>query len=68
MIIKVDRKKLYSVKELTSILHITALTICEYFRKGKIKGHKIGKNWYVSKENLEVFLEGGEQDKEKVEG
>ncbi len=58
MVIKVDKKKLYSVKELTSILHLTPLTICEYFRKGKLKGHKIGKNWYVSKEDLEVFLEG----------
>ncbi|MBA7483364.1 hypothetical protein ES707_18878 [subsurface metagenome] len=58
MVIKVDKKKLYSVKELTSILHLTPLTICEYFRKGKIKGHKIGKNWYVSKQDLEAFLEG----------
>jgi len=62
MVIEVDKKKLYSVKELTSILHITPLTICEYFRKGKIKGHKIGKNWYVSKENLDIFL-SGEGDK-----
>jgi len=35
------------------------LTICEYFRKEKIPGgFKIGKNWYVSEENLEAFLEG----------
>ncbi|RXG63024.1 DNA-binding protein [Candidatus Atribacteria bacterium 1244-E10-H5-B2] len=58
MVIKVDKKKLYSVKELTSILHLTSLTICEYFRKGKIKGHKIGKNWYVNKRNLWAFLDG----------
>jgi len=59
MVIKVGKKKLYSVKELTSMLHITPLTICEYFRKGKIKGgFKIGKNWYVSEENLEAFLGG----------
>ena len=58
VVIKVDKKKLYSVKELTSILHLTPLTICEYFRKGKLKGHKIGKNWYVSKENLDKFLSG----------
>ena len=58
MVIEVDKNKLYSVKELTSILHITPLTICKYFRKGKIKGHKIGKNWYVTKENLDKFLSG----------
>jgi len=60
MVIKLGKKKLYSVKELTSILHITPLTICDYLRKGKIPGgFKIGKNWYVGKENLEAFLESG---------
>lgn len=58
MPIKFSDSKLYSVKELTKILLITPLTICEYLRKGKLKGHKIGKNWYVTKENLEAFLEG----------
>jgi predicted site-specific integrase-resolvase len=64
MPIRLGKKKLYSVKELTSILHITSLTVCEYLRKGKIAGgFKVGKNWYVSKENLETFLGG-----DRVEG
>jgi len=46
-------------KELTKILPITPLTIRECIRKGKIKGRKIGKNWYVKKQDLEAFLEGG---------
>ena len=58
MPIKLGKKKLYSVKELQEILPITPLTIREYIRKGKIKGHKIGKNWFVSRKNLEAFLEG----------
>jgi len=58
MPIKLGKNKLYSVIELEAILPITPLTIRAYLRKGKIKGHKIGKNWYVSKENLEAFLEG----------
>ena len=62
MPIKFDDKKLYSIRDLEKILPITPLTIREYIRKGKIKGHKIGKNWYVSKENLETFL-SGEGDK-----
>jgi len=65
VVIKVGKQKLYSVKELTSILHITPLTICEYFRKGKIEGHKIGKNWYVTKKNLETFLEGDQSRKKQ---
>jgi excisionase family DNA binding protein len=60
MPIKVGKKKLYSVEDLAKMLPITPLTIREYFKKGKIKGHKIGKNWYVTEENLETFLEGGE--------
>jgi len=54
-------KELYSVKELEKILPITPLTIREYIRKGKIKGSKIGKSWFVKKEDLEAFLEGKDQ-------
>ena len=57
MPIKVEEKKLYSVEDLAKILPITPLTIRKYFKKGKIKGHKIGRNWYITKENLEAFLE-----------
>lgn len=63
MPIKVVTKKLYSVKDLTKMLPITPLTIREYFRKGKIKGNKVGRNWYVTEENLESFLEGEDTKK-----
>jgi excisionase family DNA binding protein len=66
MPIKVGKKKLYSVEDLTKMLPITPLTIREYLRKGKIRGHKIGKNWYVTKENLEAFLEGKGQEGEEI--
>lgn len=58
MPIQFKDKELYSVKELEKILPITPLTVRAYIRKGKIKGSKIGKNWYVRKEDLEAFLEG----------
>jgi len=58
MPVKYGSKELYSIPELSKILPISDWTIREYLRKGKLKGHKIGKNWYVSKENLEAFLEG----------
>jgi len=51
-------KELYSVKELEKILPITPLTVRAYIRKGKIKGQKIGKAWFVLKQDLEAFLEG----------
>ena len=58
MPIKFSEKELYSVRELEKILPITPLTIREYIRKGKIKGQKIGKAWFVLKQDLEAFLEG----------
>ena len=58
MPIQFKDKELYSIKELELILPITPLTIRAYIRKGKIKGSKIGKNWYVKKQDLEAFLEG----------
>ena len=61
MPIKFSDKKLYSVKELTEILPITPLTIREYIRKGKIRGHKIGKSWFVNREDLNDFLDGKEK-------
>jgi hypothetical protein len=57
--IKKGKRKLYSVEDLKAILHLSRLTICLYIRKGKIMGgKKIGKSWYVTEENLNVFLEG----------
>ena len=58
MPIRFSEKELYSIRELEKILPITPLTVRAYIRKGKIKGSKIGKNWYVRKEDLEAFLEG----------
>ena len=61
--IRIGKKKFYLVDDLVKILPITSLTIREYLRKGKIKGRKIGRLWYVSEKNLEAFLEG-----DRVEG
>jgi len=63
MPIKFSEKELYSIRELDKLLPITPLTIRVYIRKGKIKGHKIGVNWYVKKQDLEAFLEGDRVEK-----
>lgn len=61
MVIKLGKKRYYSVDELSQILHITKLTIRAYLREGRIQGQKVGKLWYVSKHSLEQFLEGKEK-------
>ena len=59
MVIKMGNVKLLDVEEISKILPITPLTIREYLRKGRIPGgKKIGKNWYVSRENLKAYLSG----------
>jgi len=59
MSIRYSGIKLLDVKDIKKILPITELTIREYLRKGKIPGgQKIGKNWYVSQDNLKAYLSG----------
>ncbi|MBA7479553.1 hypothetical protein ES707_14987 [subsurface metagenome] len=66
---KLGNKELYTIKELEKTLPLTRLTICEYLRKGKLKGHKIGRKWYVNKEDLEAFIDSGNQKvREEGEG
>ena len=69
MSIQYKRIKLLDVKDIKKILPITELTIREYLKKGKIPGgQKIGKNWYVSQDNLKAFLNGDslQDSKEKI--
>ena len=59
MVIKMGNVKLLDVEEISKILPITPLTIREYLKKGKIPGgKKIGKNWYVSRNDLKAYLSG----------
>jgi len=58
MTIKIDEEVYFSVEELVTILPLTALTIRDYLRRGKLKGKKVGKLWHVSKRDLRLFLGG----------
>ena len=44
------------------MLSLAFLSIRVYLRSDRPKGQKIGKLWYVSKENLKGFLDGGKQE------
>jgi len=63
MTIKIDNEIYYTVKDLTSILNLTELTIRNYLRKKKLLGYKPGQFWYVSQANLKLFLEGNKKRK-----
>jgi len=53
---QIGKIKLYSVKDLNESLGVNERTVREWFRKGRIKGVKIGTEWHVTEENLGKFL------------
>ena len=63
MTIKIDDEIYYTVRDLVNLLSLTELTIRDYLRSGRLKGHKPGQFWYISKANLKLFLEGNKKRK-----
>ena len=58
MPIKIRGEKYYLVEDLVNILPLTKNTIRKYIRKGRLRGQKLGKLFYVSNSDLRVFLDG----------
>lgn len=48
--------KVYTIDEVTEILHVTRRTLYIYIKEGKLKAAKIGKYWRVTEKALEEFL------------
>ena len=59
MPIKNDNEIYYTVKDLVNLLNLTEITIRDYLKKGKLRGNKGGRKWYISKADLGIFLRGG---------
>ena len=49
----------YDTFSVSRILKIDPHTIRDYFKKNYFRGVKLGRNWYLSKENLEFFIVNG---------
>lgn len=45
---KIGSIKMYDSKEVSELIGLTEQSVRMYFRTGKLKGKKIGKNWYIS--------------------
>ena len=50
--------KLYSISDLTTILHLHPKTILRFIHEGKIKARKIGRSWMVSEDDLKLYCHG----------
>lgn len=48
---------LYSVEDLHEHLGLSKMTIRAYLRKGKIRGRKLGVQWYVTEEALREYFD-----------
>jgi len=57
---EIQGMKFYDVDDLVEILDLTKLTVRNYIRKGKIKGKRIGKKYYVNQEQLTDFLKSSD--------
>ena len=48
----------YSLTEVAEILKVHYMTAYRYVRMGLLRGHKVGANWYVTREELKDFKAG----------
>jgi len=51
--------ELFKVEDIAKELDVNMETIRRYIRQGKLKAQKIGRRYYVSKDNLKAFANGG---------
>ncbi|HVN96175.1 MAG TPA: helix-turn-helix domain-containing protein [Syntrophorhabdaceae bacterium] len=51
--------RIYSVQDISKALDVNERSIRKWLRAGLIKGRKIGTHWYVTEENIGLFLSGG---------
>ncbi|MCK5056941.1 MAG: helix-turn-helix domain-containing protein [Candidatus Aminicenantes bacterium] len=56
--------RVFTVKDLMELLHVSDITVRRYYRAGKLKGQKFGKNVYFTESALKDFLEGKTSEKE----
>jgi len=51
--------ELLKVEDISQALDVNMETIRRYIRTGKLKAQKIGRRYYVSKDNFKAFTDGG---------
>jgi len=54
-------EKLLTVEEVAENLRVTAYTVREHLKSGRLRGMKIGKLWRIKESDLEAFIKGKEE-------
>lgn len=50
--------ELFKAEDIAKELRVNLETVRRYIRRGKLKAQKIGRRYYVSKDNLKAFANG----------
>ncbi len=59
--------KLYTSKEVASILKMNEQVIAIYLREGKLRGFRVGRRWRIEEEDLQDFIRNAKLDDEQDE-
>lgn len=62
---KIGDLTLYSVDDLHELLGLSKMTLRAYLRKGKLKGRKLGVQWFITEEAIRAYFQ--ESDLKKPE-
>ncbi|MEX0608195.1 MAG: helix-turn-helix domain-containing protein [Balneolaceae bacterium] len=54
---KIGEITLYSIDDLHEMLEISKMTLRSYLREGRIRGRKLGVNWYVTEEAIREYFD-----------
>ena len=54
---KIGSLTLYSVDDLHEMLGVSKMTLRAYLREGRLKGRKLGVQWYVTEESIRSYFD-----------
>ncbi len=54
---KIGSLTLYSIDDLHELLGISKMTLRAYLREGRLKGRKLGVQWFVTEESIRSYFE-----------
>ena len=63
---KIGSLTLYSVDDLHEKLGISKMTIRAYLREGRIRGRKLGVQWFVTEDAIRDYFNEGQQQKKEA--
>jgi hypothetical protein len=58
MPVQIKNTTLYSVSELSQMLHLTPTTVRSYLNQGKLRGKKAYGRWFITYEDLTGYIKG----------